>query len=232
MSKEELAAVPLKKGAYLKPERTNPNINPKKYDAIDEGCETAVIANDGNAYVPEQSMPKILNQPKQRTTYIIDNMLPDDAKRRIGNTDMLNTSNVVGYLDQNSHQTRDAEDADLSRYARDSLTRIGDSDQAEAQRRRIDTHVAKGLRKLKAERGADRDEITGEPLEKGAAFHHLNSKELYNNPLDVLDPAQGRNVNPDTHTEIHSMGIMDEKSLKENQEEIKRRVIKRKKGKN
>ena len=229
MGKEELAAVPLKKGAYLKPERTNPNINPKKYDAIDEGCETAVIANDGNAYVPEQSMPKILNQPKRRTTYIIDNMLPDNAKRRIGNADMLNTSNVVGYLDQNSHQTRDA---DLSRYARDSLTRIGDSDQAEAQRRRIDTHVAKGLRKLKAERGADRDEITGEPLTERAAFHHLNVKEIHNNPLDVLDPEQGINVNDDTHKEIHKMGIMDEKSLEENREEIKRRMKQRKKEEN
>ena len=55
----------------------------------------------------------------------------------------------MGLLDKRSHETRDAEDADLDRYTRDSLIRIGDSDQAETVRRKLDTHTSKELPKIK-----------------------------------------------------------------------------------
>ncbi len=60
-----------------------------------------------------------------------------------------------------------------------SLIRIGDSGQAEAVRRKLDTHTSKELPKLKKQRGIKNDEITGEPLGKNAAFHHSNEKELF-----------------------------------------------------
>ena len=109
----------------------------------------------------------------------------------------------------------------------ESLTRIGDSDQAEAQRRKIDTHVSKELPKLRYQRDVNYDEITGEPLEKGAAFHHKNNKAIYNNPLDVIDPSQGIVVNPDTHKEIHRRDIMDGNELDRNIEDIKNTVKKK-----
>lgn len=215
MSKKELSIVPLKKGAYEKPDRINPNIPAKKYDKVDDSCEAAQIASDGNIYVLEEKMPGLLGKNKNTSNYIVDNMIPDTEKVNINNQKMINASSVVGYLDKNSHQTRDAEEADLNRYARDSLTRIGDSDQAEAERRKIDTHVNKVLPKLKDKRGVKHDEITGEPLKKNAAFHHKNNKAIHNNPLDVIDPDQGINVNPETHKEIHQLGIKDEKQLKD-----------------
>lgn len=136
MSKNELTTVPLKKGAYEKPERTNPNIPDKKYDKVDFACESSRIGNDGNVYIPEERMPELLDKRKKETRYIVDQKIPDEDKVTINNQRMINSSGVVGYMDRFSHQTRDAAQADLYRYGRDSLTRIGDSDQAEAQRRK------------------------------------------------------------------------------------------------
>lgn len=224
LSDKELIVTPLKPGAYEKPERSNPNIPSRKYDNIDKACEQTQIANDGNAYIPVNSMPKLLNRPKQHANYVVDNMIAEEDKATINNQDYLNTAGVVRYLDKNSHQTRNSEEADLNRYGRDSLTRIGDSDQAEAQRRKIDAKVNRMLPQMRSQRGTDKDEITGEPLEKGAAFHHTNNKAIYNNPMDVLDPDQGINVNPETHKEIHSRGIMDRETLDANKESIKKKL--------
>ena len=106
----------------------------------------------------------------------------------------------------------------------ESLTRIGDSDQAEAQRRKTDAFVGHELPKLRSQRGITFDEITGEPLEDYSAFHHKNNKAIHNNPLDVIDPDQGINVNRKTHNEIHRRGIMDEKELNEQMESIRKAV--------
>ncbi len=226
---KELTTVPLKKGAYEKPERINPNIPLKKYDKVDEACETTQLGNDGNAYIPEDSMPGLLGKKKAESRYIVDNRIADENKININSTPMINTSGVVEYLDRNSHQTRNPEEADLNRYSRDSLTRIGDSDQAEAIRRKVDAKVNKELPKLRKKRGIEKDEITGEPLKAGAAFHHTNSKAIYNNPLDVIDPNQGINVNKDTHEEIHRRGIMDSKELERQKESIQEVVMPKKK---
>lgn len=228
----ELTTVPLKQGAYEKPERTNPNIPSRKYDKVDQACESTQLGNDGNAYIPEESMPGLLGKKKAESRYIVDNKISDDDKVNINNQPMINTSGVVDYLDRNSHQTRNPEEADLNRYGRDSLTSIGDSDQAEAIRRKVDAHVNKELPKLRKERGIDIDEITGEPLGAGAAFHHKNSKAIYNNPFEVIDPDKGINVNKDTHDEIHRRGIIDENELERQKESIKNTVVSNRKKSN
>ena len=228
MSKHELTTVLLKKGAYEKPERTNPNIPAVKYDRVDSACESSRIGNDGNVYIPEDRMPELLDKRKKEARYIVDHKIPDDDKVKINNQRLINSSGVVGYMDRFSHQTRDAAQADLYRYGRDSLTRIGDSDQAEAQRRKTDALVDRELPKLRNQRGIDVDEITGEPLGPGAAFHHSNNKAIYNNPLDTIDPAKGINVNQYTHNEIHRRGIMDADELERQKDSIREAVKKSK----
>ena len=221
MGKYELTTVPLKKGAFEKPERTNPNIPSKKYDRVEAACESAEIGNDGNAYIPEDSMPGVIGKRKNETRYIVDHRIKDEDKVNINNRRMLNTAGVVDYLHRNSQQTRNVEEADLNRYGRDILKSISDSDQAEAQRRKTDAFVNRELPKLREKRGTDVDEITGEPLGPGAAFHHINNKAINNNPLDVIDPDQGINVNVETHREIHSRGIMDSAELDRQKEDIR-----------
>lgn len=228
MRNHEIAIIHLKKGAYEKPERTNQNIPAVKYDNIDKSCESVCIGDDGNAYMPESGIPKLINKDKKKSRYIVDNKISEEHKHTINNKLMINTSGLVGYLDQNSHQTRNAEEADLNRYARESLTRIGDSDQAESERRKIDAKVSKMLPRLRSIRGGEVDEITGEPLQKGASFHHVNNKEIYNNPNDVIDPEQGINVNSETHKEIHGRGIVDKKELERQSEDIKTVLNRRK----
>ena len=228
MGKTDLTTVPLKKGAYEKPERTNPNIPAVKYDRVDTACESAQIGSDGNAYIPEDRMPGLIGKRKAEARYIVDHRIAEEDKININNQRLLNTAGVADYLNRNAAQTRNAEEADLNRYGRDSLIRIGDSDQAEAQRRRTDALVDRELPKLRNQRGVDVDEITGEPLGPGAAFHHKNNKAIHNNPLDVIDPEQGINVNPDTHHEIHRRGIMDEEQLEAQREDIRQAVMKKK----
>lgn len=229
MSKFELIQIPVKKGSYKKPERVNKNVADAKYDKIDKACEEEVfLSNDGNIYVPEDSMSVIFNTNSGRGQHIYDNFLDDDDKRCINGTKAVKSSSVVGELDKRSHESRDAEDADINRYTRDSLIRIGDSDQAEAIRRKLDTHTNKELPKLKKQRGASIDEITGEQLTKGSAFHHKNEKELYTDPVDVLDETKGENVNNDTHKEIHRRKIRTGHELENHKESIKSTVLNQK----
>lgn len=229
MSKFELTKIPIKKGAYKKPERQNKNIPDAKYDKVDKTCEEEVfLSNDGNVYVPENSMSAIFNTDTKRAKYIYDNFLDDDDKRCINGTNAVKSSEVVGELDKRSHESRDSEDADLDRYTRDSLIGIGDSDQAEAIRRKLDTHTKKELSKMKKQRGSEVDEITGEPLTKGSAFHHEDEKELYTDPVSVLDESKGKTVNSNTHKEIHKRNIRTGDELKKQEEDIKRTVMDKK----
>lgn len=71
MSKFELTKIPIKKGAYQKPERQNRNIPAAKYDKVDKTCEEEVfLSNDGNVYVPEDSMSTVFNTDTKRAQYI------------------------------------------------------------------------------------------------------------------------------------------------------------------
>lgn len=227
MSRFELTQIPVKPGSYEKPKRNNKNIPDAKYDKVDKTCQEEVfLSNDGNVYVPQDSMNTIFNTTKKKDRFIYDNQLDDEDKRTINGVNAIKSSSVVGLLDKRSQETRDAEDADLDRYTRDTLIRIGDSDQAEAVRRKLDTHTSKELPKLKKQRGTKNDEITGEPLRKNSAFHHSDEKELFTDPVDVLDENKGINVNFDTHKEIHKQNIRTKKELKKKSGSIRKMLAK------
>ena len=217
----------VKPGSYEKPKRNNKNISDAKYDKVDKTCQEEVfLSNDGNVYVPQDSMNTIFNTTKKKGRFIYDNQLDDEDKRTINGVNAIKSSSVVGLLEKRSQETRDAEDADLDRYTRDTLIRIGDSDQAEAVRRKLDTHTSKELPKLKKQRGTKNDEITGEPLRKNSAFHHSDEKELFTDPVDVLDENKGINVNFDTHKEIHKQNIRTKKELKKKSGSIRKMLAK------
>ena len=61
----------------------------------------------------------------------------------------------------------------------------------------------------------------GEPLCKNSAFHHSDEKELFTDPVDVLDEKKGINVNFDTHKEIHKQNIRTKDELNEKAGKIK-----------
>lgn len=228
--KFELTSIPLKPGTYQRPKRTNPNVPAEKYDRVDKVCENEVfLSNDGNAYVPKESMPTILNTNKNRSRFIADNLLSDDSRRVINGKEAYNSSELIGFLDKRSHETRNAEHAAIDRYSRDALIGIGDSDQAEAVRRQLDAQSQRTLPRLKNQRGVDFDEITGDPLEKNSAFHHLYEKSIYTNPADTMDPDKGINVNADTHQEIHRRNIHNPGELERQKEDIKQ-TVKRKRN--
>lgn len=228
MSRFELTKISVKLGSYEKPKRNNKNIPDVKYDKVDQICQEEVfLSNDGNVYVPQDSMNIIFNTTKKRGQFIYDNQLDDEDKRTINGVNAIKSSGVVGLLDKRSHETRDAEDADMDRYTRDSLIGIGDSDQAEAIRRKLDTNTSKELLKLKKQRGTMNDEIIGEILGKNSAFHHLNEKELFTDPVDVLDENKGINVNADTHKEIHKQNIRTVDDLTKKSESVRKALARK-----
>ena len=71
------------------------------------------------------------------------------------------------------------------------------------------------------------DEIIGEILGKNSAFHHLNEKELFTDPVDVLDENKGINVNADTHKEIHKQNIRTVDDLTKKSESVRKALARK-----
>ena len=168
------------------------------------------LGTNGVVYVSEDSFPTIFQTTKPKAAYIFENQIPDSDKRNFNGKSYAHSSSVVGLADKKSQEVRDAEKQALLQYARDSLINVSDSPEAQDMRRKVDSFTNKELPKLREARGINVDEVTGEPRKKGFAFHHLNPKELHTDPEDVLDPNKGRNLNHETHIDVHKNNINDE----------------------
>lgn len=217
---------------YKKPERKNNLIDEEKYKKVDETCKNKVkLTNAGVAYVDKDALPTLMKTDKPDAEYIYDNKFREEDKKNFSNKDYIHSSAVVGELDRRAQETRDPEIQAVNQYSRDSLTSIADSDQSNKLRRDFDGLVNKTLPKLRKMRNSDVDEITGEPLEKGYAFHHNNKKSINTNPEDIINPDKGHLVNNPTHTEIHRRKINDEDELLKQKEDIKQTVLNKKKSK-
>ena len=224
--KIELTLVKIENSAYKKPERSNPLVEEKKYNVIDKTCiEQVYLSQDGNGYVEKKALNVLLDCTKPEASYIYANHIPDSEKQNIAGVDVVNSSALLGTLDKRAHEKRDADNAALCKYSRDSLINIGDSDKAEVIIRQLDAHTEKKQKQLKKERNVDQDEITGEPLRKNSAFHHKNKKSVYTDPLKAIDSDEGINVNIETHQEIHRRSIIDENELEAQKDDIRNTVL-------
>lgn len=132
----------------------------------------------------------------------------------------MHSSPLVGLLDERAQETRSASKQALQIYARDSLTSVNDSDQAQSIRRNLDDFNAKEQKKLRYSRQSNVDEVSLDPLKKGFEFHHKNQKSIYTDPEKALDPSEGVLVNRPTHQDIHKNKIRDEKALEEYKKEL------------
>ncbi|EGR2895060.1 hypothetical protein DMW05_23835 [Vibrio parahaemolyticus] len=211
-------------GSYLKPERRNELVEDSKYDDVDNAVGEGVkIGSNGVEYVDEDHVPNLVQENAGDAQYLVDTLIPERHKRTIGNRNLIHSSALVGLLDERSQETRSASKQALQQYARDSLINVGDSDQAQKIRRDLDDFNAKEQKKLRKSRNSEVDEITGEPLEKGYAFHHKNQKSLHTDPEQALDPDAGVLVNDSTHKEIHKRKLRNEKALEEYKKELERK---------
>lgn len=196
---------------YVRPARRNDLVPCAQYDAIDATAESLTkLGTNGVGYVSEDAIPELFQLSKPKAAYVFENQIPESAKRSFGNKIFAESASIVGLLDKKAQEVRDAGKQALLQYARDSLVNITDSSQAQDLRRKCDAFTKKELPKLRKARGTTNDELTGEPLRSGAAFHHVNPKELHTDPEDALRPSKGRNLNLDSHREVHRMGLNDE----------------------
>lgn len=201
---------------YKKPEKRNDLVPNEKYEKVDENVgELVKLGTNGVTYVSEDAFPALFQATKPKSGYIFESQIDDKDKRNVDGTDYAHSSAVVGLLDKKSQEVRDAEKQAVLQYSRDSLINVSDSDQAQNIRRQVDSFTNKTLPKLRSQRGVEHDEVTGEPPEKGFAFHHSNPKELHTDPEDVVDPSKGININPNNHSDIHRNNVNDEKQLEE-----------------
>lgn len=196
---------------YIKPEKRNDLVPSERYDAIDAVAATFIkLGTNGVAYVSEEAMPKLFQLTKSKAAYVYENQVPEADKRNFGEQSYAHSAAIVGLLDKKAQEVRNADTQALLQYSRDSLLNISDSSQAQDLRRKCDTLTVRELPKLRKARGVEHDELNGEPLRPGAAFHHTNPKEIHTNPEDVLNPSKGRNLNLETHQEVHRMDLNDE----------------------
>lgn len=206
---------------YDKPERKNELVAEKQYNEVDATVSTGVkIGSNGVVYVEENSASTLFQENKSDTEYIINTFIPEKYKRNIGGKNLIHSSAIVGLLDERAQETRSASKQALQQYSRDSLINISDSNQAQSIRRNLDDFNSKEQKKLRKSRVSEIDEVTGEQLEKGYAFHHKNQKSIYTDPERILDPEGGVLVNDATHKEIHRRKIRDDKALEEYKKEL------------
>lgn len=195
---------------YKKPDKRNELTALEKYEKIDSAVGGLVkLGTNGVTYVSEDAFPMIFQTTRPKAGYIFENQISDAYKRNFDGESYAHSSAVVGLADKKSQEVRDAEKQALLQYARDSLIAVSDSPQAQDMRRKVDSFTSKELPKLRDARGIDVDEVTRDPKRKGFAFHHVNPKELHTDPEDVLDPTKGRNLNYETHVDVHRKNIND-----------------------
>lgn len=206
---------------YDKPESKNNLVCQKRYDKVDDTVLVATkIGSNGVTYIEEDKLANIFQENKADTQYLVDNKITQKHKRNVNGLDLIHSSAIVGLLDERAQETRSASKQALQQYSRDSLINISDSDQAQRIRRNLDDFNRKEQRKLRTNRTSEVDEITGDALEKGYAFHHKNQQSLHTDPENSLNPDKGILVNNDTHTKIHRKKIRDEKALESYKKEI------------
>lgn len=199
---------------YKKPDRRNELTEPKKYDKIDSKVgELVKLGTNGVTYIDEDAFPTIFQTTGPKAAFIFENQIPESEKRSFDGKTYAHSSAVVGLTDKKSQEVRDAEKQALLQYSRDSIINVSDSTEAQDMRRKVDSFTSKALKKLRDERGVNVDEVTGEERKKGFAFHHVNPKELHTDPEDALDPTKGRNLNPETHADVHRNNINNEEQF-------------------
>lgn len=199
---------------YAKPNRRNDLVPVEKYNQVDSQIsDLAMLGTNGVLYVPQEAFPTVFQTTKAKAQFILDNQIDEEDTRTFGGQRYAHSSAVVGLADKKAQETRDAGKQALFQYARDSLVTISDSPQAQEARRQLDAFSAKMLPKLRNERNILVDEVTGEAAQKGFAFHHVNPKELHTDPEDSLDPTKGRNLNQETHADVHRKNINSEEQF-------------------
>lgn len=228
MSKDkfQLTKIKIISGDYIKPKKTNKFIDDKEYSKIDKACELhAFLSEDGNGYVEEDALYKFLHSSKSDAKYIAELYVSDDGRKNIGGSNVIKSSEIVGILDKRVHELIESQKAAISKYSRDSLINIGDCPKAEAIRRQRDEFVSKTEKTLKSKRGIKNDEITGQELKKNSAFHHEDKKSIFTDPEARINPQRGKNVNLETHQEIHRRGISTKEELEKQAEDIKKVIL-------
>jgi hypothetical protein len=202
--------------SFKRPTPRNELVPKERYTAI-EDCALAnvMLGTNGVTYVSEKGFAGLVQLAKPKAAYLFETAIRDEDKRAFGDETFAQSSAVVALLDKRAQEVRTADTQALLQHSRDTLLAISDSDQAQSMRRNCDTFTTRELPKLKQARGIREDELTGEPLVKGAAFHHVNPKEIHTSPEDVLNPNKGRNLNQASHIEVHGQQLYDEKSFEE-----------------
>lgn len=217
--KFEMSIVKLAKDInYQKPSHPNNLVDDSEYNKIDSTLSTAVaLTNAGTTLVREDELSTLLAESKKDTRYIIDNKIPDSAKKTINNVKYIKSGPIIAEAHTRSEEHPDAKKRAINGYTTESLINISKSAETKAQKGDYEDFAKKEEKKLgtirKRDHNITQDEITGKPLNGTGEFHHSNKKTIYPDPVERLDSDKGIVVNKETHIDIHQNNINDENEL-------------------
>lgn len=145
------------------------------------------------------------------------NDLEDNDKIENGKNHYVRIEAVQYEISKRSQEPRDIYVRERMKYAEDCIIDFRDSPQLSKMRSIEKSKIDKELpnikkKKIKTE-GLTCCELTGEPLEKNSAAHHMDRKSDV--PRKALDEENIKIVNPGVHKTIHQAGAESKEELAE-----------------
>ena len=184
------ALVPEKKGTKIQ-------------DAI---TKHGMCFSDGSTFVDKRAIPTLCQTNASGTGMILNDISEDEKRDLPGGHQAVAVPALEKIISERIEEPRTTTEREILKYSAECLDALRDAPVAESIRSERKEEIDKGLSSLKAKKmrseNITADQLTGEPLAKNAAFHHIERK--VDKPRRALDISNGIIVNPTTHDIIHS----------------------------
>lgn len=181
----------------------NEEADKKRVAISDQGAYTP----DGKAFISKKALPKVLATDKKGVNRFV-NDLEDDDKMQNGTDTLVSVPAVMKEISERIQWPIDTIKKEKLKDSEGCVAALRDAPELEKIREVQESKIRKELpglknKKIKVE-GITACQVTTEPLDPNAHFHHLHRKA--DRPDLALDLNNGVVINPPPHDEIHEAG--------------------------
>ncbi len=185
--------------------KANPHISTEEAEKTRVAIsEQGAFTPDGSAYVNKKTLPKVLATDKKGANRFVNN-LDEEDKMQNGTDTLVSVPAVMKEISERIQWPIDTIKKEKLKDSEACIATLRDAPELEKIREVQESTIRKELpglkkKKIKAE-GITACQVTGDPLDPNAHFHHLHRKA--DRPDLALDLNNGVVVNPPPHDEIH-----------------------------
>lgn len=195
----------------------NPHISNEEAEKTREVIKSeSAYTNDAQVLINKNALPQILATDKKGANNFYEDLENDD-KEQNGKNQYAHLEAVQEEVSKRIQEPRDTLKRERLKDSEQCLIAVRDAPELEKIREVDESKIRKELPKLKErkieEESLTTDQLTGKPLEKNAAAHHIERKS--DAPRKSLKLDNIIVVNPDTHDEIHKNDAESEENLKQ-----------------